>query len=165
MIAGEVKPDKGEALTDIKLSYKPQRLLLSEEEEEMMVREYIIEKSGGLPKSTEEKRLLRFLGIERLLDRRMRNLSGGELQSVFILCSLIKEHEMLLMDEPSAFLDVEQRLRVAKLLRNHAESREIPMFVVDHDLQFIDAISDRICLLYTSPSPRDLSTSRMPSSA
>jgi len=144
MIAGEVKPDKGEALTDIKLSYKPQRLLLSEGEEEMMVREYITEKSGGLPKSTEEKRLLRFLGIERLLDRRMRNLSGGELQSVFILCSLIKEHEMLLMDEPSAFLDVEQRLRVAKLLRNHAESREIPMFVVDHDLQFIDAISDRI---------------------
>ncbi|RLI97172.1 MAG: ribosome biogenesis/translation initiation ATPase RLI, partial [Candidatus Aenigmatarchaeota archaeon] len=56
----------------------------------------------------------------------------------------MKDCDIMLLDEPSAFLDVEQRLRAAKLIRERAESREIPCFVVDHDLQFIDAISDRV---------------------
>ena len=80
------------------------------------------------------------------MERQLRNLSGGELQSCFIAAALIREHELLLLDEPSAFLDVEQRLRVARLIREHAEGREIPCFVVDHDLQFIDVISDRVML-------------------
>jgi len=58
---------------------------------------------------------------------------------------------VLLLDEPTAFLDVEQRLRVAKLIRQIAESREIPCFVVDHDLQFIDAVSDRVMVFEGVP--------------
>jgi len=63
---------------------------------------------------------------------------------VLIACALGKEHEILFLDEPSAFLDVEQRLRVAKLIRSHVENRETAAFVVDHDLQLIDSISDRL---------------------
>jgi ATP-binding cassette, sub-family E, member 1 len=141
MLAGEVKPDKGKAPAEIKLSYKPQRLVLSKKEESMTVEDFLSRE--GKVSETGNKRLLRTLRLDRLLERTLKNLSGGELQSCFIAASLMREHDLLLLDEPSAFLDVEQRLRVAKLIRSHAEDLEIPCFVVDHDLQFIDVISDR----------------------
>lgn len=149
MLAGVLKPDKGESL-DLKLSYKPQRVVLKKEEENMRVGDYLKKRSEKIS-DTESKRILRFLGVERLLERMMGSLSGGELQSVFIVTCLLEEHDMILMDEPSAFLDVEQRLRVAKLIREHAEGREIPCFVVDHDLQFMDAIADRVILFEGEP--------------
>jgi ATP-binding cassette subfamily E protein 1 len=88
--------------------------------------------------------MLSLLGVERNLDKGVKNLSGGELQAVFIACSLGKRHDILLLDEPSAFLDVEQRLRISKLIRSHVEDNEISAFVVDHDLQVVDSIADRI---------------------
>ena len=144
MLAGEEKPDKGEPLSGVELSYKPQRLLLSSGEEGMEVSEFIRSRSGASLSSAENKRVLRFLGLEKLLERDVSSLSGGELQAAFVASCLLRKHNILLLDEPSAFLDVEQRLRLAKLLRSHAEGREIPVFVVDHDLQFIDVISDRV---------------------
>jgi ATP-binding cassette subfamily E protein 1 len=142
LLAGLEKPDQGEPPGRIKLSYKPQRLVLEKGRESMTVQEFLSQ--AGSISRTENKRMIRLLGLEKLLERRLGNLSGGELQSCFITRSLIHEHELLLLDEPSAFLDVEQRLRVARLIREHAEDREIPCFVVDHDLQFLDAISDRV---------------------
>jgi ATP-binding cassette subfamily E protein 1 len=141
MLAGEEKPDKGNPPRNITLSYKPQRLVLQKKEEGMTVQEFL--SKSGSTSSTENKKIIRTLRLEKLMERKMKNLSGGELQSCFIVSALFREHELLLLDEPSAFLDVEQRLRVARLIRDHAEGREIPCFVVDHDLQFIDAISDR----------------------
>ena len=88
--------------------------------------------------------MLSYLGVEKLFEREMGSLSGGELQSVMVSCAILRDHDLLLLDEPSAFLDVEQRLRVAKTLHHHAENDEIPVFVVDHDLQFIDVLADRI---------------------
>jgi len=142
MLAGLLKPDKGSPPGEVKLSYKPQRLILGKGEEAMSVQEYL--SRAGKTSTTENKRLIRFLGLEKLMERQLRNLSGGELQSCFVAAALIREHELLLLDEPSAFLDVEQRLRVARLIREHAEGRETPCFVVDHDLQFLDVISDRV---------------------
>lgn len=145
MLIGEVKPDKGDKLEKLELSYKPQRLMISDDEKSMSVSDYLVNKIGsGATTKTENKRVLGFLGIEKLLDRTMGSLSGGELQSVIISCAILQDHDILLLDEPSAFLDVEQRLRVAKVLRGHAENKEIPVFVVDHDLQFIDVLADRI---------------------
>lgn len=150
MLVGELKPDKGDAIKDLKLSYKPQRVVLSKEQEGMTVEDYLRDKNPRIT-DTENKRILRYLGIERLLERNLNSLSGGELQSVFITGCLLHEHDILLLDEPSAFLDVEQRLRVAKLIREHAENKEIPCFVVDHDLQFMDAIADRVILFEGEP--------------
>lgn len=143
MLAGELKPDKGDFIR-MRLSYKPQRLVLKEGEGGALVREYIEAAVGKVLYETEFKRILSSLGIERNLEKRMETLSGGELQAVFIACSMGKEHEVLLLDEPSAFLDVEQRLKISKIIRSHVESREISAFVVDHDLQVIDSIADRL---------------------
>lgn len=141
MLVGELKPDKGDPV-DMKLSYKPQRLDI--DSGDIDVREYIRSHAGDRFEDTDFKHTLSSLHIERNLDRKMKNLSGGELQAVLIACSLGREHDILLLDEPSAFLDVEQRLKVAKLIRSHVEGRETSAFIVDHDLQLIDSVADRI---------------------
>ncbi len=149
MLAGEEKPDSGSpAVTG--LSYKPQRVVLSEDEAGMTVEGLIAERAGGL--GQESKGVISFLGLEKLLEHDASTLSGGELQSCFIAAALLKKSGIVLMDEPSAFLDVEQRLRVAKLIRQQAEERQKPFFVVDHDLLFVDAISDRLMLFSGRPS-------------
>ncbi|MCX6814820.1 MAG: ribosome biogenesis/translation initiation ATPase RLI [Candidatus Aenigmarchaeota archaeon] len=149
MLTGELKPDKGEPIEGMKLSYKPQRLVLDGDTQNMIVEEFIRKKRGKL--ETEDRTLLRNLGVEKLFLRTMHSLSGGELQSVFISTCLLQEAEILLFDEPSAFLDVEQRLRVAKLIRQISEGKEISCFVVDHDLQFMDAVSDKVMVFEGIP--------------
>jgi ATP-binding cassette subfamily E protein 1 len=144
MLAGEEKPDKGKSISGLKLAYKPQRLVLDKKEIKTVRRDFIKARSRRKSLGKEEKRIIRFLGLEKLLERKISRLSGGEMQASFIAAALLKESDLMLFDEPSAFLDVEQRLKVAKLLRDRAESMEIPCFVVDHDLQFLDAISDRV---------------------
>ncbi|MFH1445306.1 MAG: ribosome biogenesis/translation initiation ATPase RLI [Nanoarchaeota archaeon] len=142
MLAGELKPDIGEAPKKLKISYKPQRIILSKEEKTMSVLEFVRHEEVKL--SQENKKILFDLGVEKLMERNINSLSGGELQSVFVACALSRDADLLLLDEPSAFLDVEQRLNVAKILRSYAENKEISCFIVDHDLQFIDAVSDRL---------------------
>ncbi len=144
MMVGELEPDKGKSLEGLKISYKPQRLVIKKKENEMMVKDYLEKKSGKTCMDSEFKRLLESIGITRNLDKKMKNLSGGELQAVFIATSLGKEHDIILMDEPSAFLDVEQRLSVCKIIRSHIEEHGVSAFVIDHDLQVIDSVSDRI---------------------
>ena len=142
MLTGEVEPDKGVCLEKKRLAYKPQRIELSEEEKEMSVREYL---TRGMDISSQKsKRILRVLELEKLLERNLGSLSGGELQAVMISSALGKNFEILLLDEPTAFLDVEQRLRVAKLVREVVEGMEVAAFIVDHDLQILDSVADRV---------------------
>ncbi|MEM5871305.1 MAG: ribosome biogenesis/translation initiation ATPase RLI [Candidatus Aenigmatarchaeota archaeon] len=142
MLVGEIKPDKGKGIENLSLSYKPQRLLI--DGGDIDTKEYIKNKIGGKITDVELKKIISFLGIERNFEKNVKDLSGGELQAVFILCALGKDCDIILLDEPSAFLDVEQRLKIAKIIRSFVEDRGISAFVVDHDLQLIDSISDRI---------------------
>ncbi len=135
LLAGELEADNQQDYRpNLRLSVKPQRLIVPDGEQTMGM--FLQEKGGG------KTSLVETLRLERLLDREMGTLSGGELQRVFLAAALGKDHDLLLADEPSAFLDVEQRLRVARLLRTEAEQR--PILVVDHDLQFMDAVADRL---------------------
>ncbi len=144
MLAGEIKPDKGKPL-ELKLSYKPQRLVLNSDEKGMIVREFIGDAS-------KVQNTIHMLKVDRLFEREMRTLSGGEMQAVFICAALARDHEILLLDEPSAFLDVEQRLVLAKVLDDWTKFNNIAGFVVDHDLQVIDSVSNRIMVFDGKPA-------------
>ena len=72
----------------------------------------------------------------------MHTLSGGELQRVAIAECLLKEADLYLLDEPSAYLDANQRMVTAKTIRKSMENRGKSALVVDHDVYFIDYISD-----------------------
>ncbi len=146
MLTGDIEPDSKDVpgTKDLELSYKPQRLVMEKANETMLVLDFLKAASGKKSLAKEDKRVMRNLGLEKLAEKTMKNLSGGELQACFIAAALIKECDIMLLDEPSAFLDAEQRLNAARLIKERAEGREMPCFVVDHDLQFIDAVSDRV---------------------
>ena len=160
MLAGLLKPDKGELIEERilrRLAYKPQRLILEGEEPGSGIQNDSVEQFIHIYKeklSTEDRTILRSLGVEKLFQRTLGSLSGGELQAAFISSCVLQDSDILLLDEPSAFLDVEQRLRVAKLIRQISEAKETPCFVVDHDLQFLDAVSDRVMVFEGIPGKK-----------
>ena len=91
------------------------------------------------------------LSINRLLERRINELSGGELQRVAITACLGKTSQVYLLDEPSAFLDVEERLNVAKAIRHLVDSRQAYAFVVEHDIVAQDFLADRMMVFKGIP--------------
>ena len=95
--------------------------------------------------------VLRNLTISKLKDRKVAALSGGELQRVAIAACLGKTAQVYLLDEPSAFLDIEERLTVAKALRHIIDSRQAFAFVVEHDIVAQDFLADRIMVFKGRP--------------
>ncbi|MHA2038386.1 MAG: ribosome biogenesis/translation initiation ATPase RLI [Promethearchaeota archaeon] len=91
-----------------------------------------------------KKRLINNLKLEHIKERHISELSGGELQRVAIAKCLSREADIYLLDEPSAFLDVEMRLQVAQLLRKCIEELKKAGFVVEHDIITQDFIADSI---------------------
>ena len=86
------------------------------------------------------------------MEKKAKTLSGGELQRLSIAICLSKDADVYLLDEPSAYLDVEQRLVVGKTIRNHIDVKDCSSIVIDHDLTFIDYVSDKIMLFKGEPS-------------
>ena len=60
------------------------------------------------------------------------------------------------MDEPSAYLDVEKRLVVSKVISNIVEQRKVSTLVVDHDLLFLDYLSDRLLVFEGEPAVKGI---------
>jgi ATP-binding cassette subfamily E protein 1 len=85
------------------------------------------------------------------MDRNVMELSGGELQKVAIAACLSKQSSLLLLDEPSAYLDVEERLTMAKTLRRVVEAHQTTAFVVEHDVVTQDFIADRLMVFNGVP--------------
>jgi ATP-binding cassette subfamily E protein 1 len=86
----------------------------------------------------------RKLSLLSLMDKPLTEISGGELQRVALTLALSTEADVYLFDEPTAFLDIEQRFEFASLLRKVISEKEKSAFVVDHDIVFIDAIANRM---------------------
>jgi ATP-binding cassette subfamily E protein 1 len=144
IIAGILEQDKGSISESVKVAYKPQ--YLSSESEELV--------TSFLGEAAEKYKvqLIRPLEIEPLLLRKLNELSGGELQRVAIARCLSREADLYLLDEPSAYLDVEQRLNIARVIRERMEQSGKTAFVVDHDLLFIDYISDSLTIFSGKPA-------------
>jgi len=119
----------------VKISYKPQYL----KADATLVRDVV------------NKKMARELRVNQLADRRLDSLSGGELQRVAIASCLSREADVYLLDEPSAYLDVEERISVAKLLRDFVLENRVSAIVIDHDLLFLDYISDRFMVFNGEP--------------
>ncbi len=155
MLAGVIKQDAGEieyiSNTKAKVSYKPQYI---QPEGDMSVEEIVRKVYSPFF----EREILKPLELEQLYHKNVQELSGGELQRVAIALCLGREAEIYLLDEPSAYLDVEQRLKVAKIIRRTMEKREAVGIVVDHDILFVDYISDRLMVFYGKPGKKGKAT-------
>jgi iron complex transport system ATP-binding protein len=86
-------------------------------------------------------------GTAHLADRPFTTLSGGEKQRVVIASALAQSGEILLLDEPTASLDLRYQLEVATLLRRLNRERGVTMALATHDLNLAAAICDRLVLM------------------
>ncbi|CAK9206033.1 unnamed protein product [Sphagnum troendelagicum] len=94
--------------------------------------------------------LAKDLDLNRVLDRDVGDLSGGELQRFAIAVVATQHAEIYMFDEPSSYLDVKQRLRAAQVVRSLLRPNSY-VIVVEHDLSVLDYLSDFICCLYGKP--------------
>lgn len=87
------------------------------------------------------------VGAEALADRSFAELSGGERQLVVLASALAQEPEVLVLDEPTVFLDLGHRLRFGRVLRELRERQGLTVLLVTHDLELAAAFCDRLLLL------------------
>ncbi|MHA2397444.1 MAG: ribosome biogenesis/translation initiation ATPase RLI, partial [Promethearchaeota archaeon] len=90
------------------------------------------------------------LNLTEILERDISVLSGGELQRVAIAAAYLKDGDVYLFDEPSSYLDVSERINMAKLIRTLSSENKI-IIVVEHDLAILDYLSDYVSILYGEP--------------
>lgn len=143
ILAGELKPKHGELHTTAKISYKPQYL---KGDYEGTVEELLASNVKAYNSTEFKHEVLHPLEIEQLLMKKVSILSGGELQRVAISLCLGKEADFYLLDEPSAYLDVDQRMKLSKMLRKFVQNNKKACLVIDHDLMLVNYVSDRILM-------------------
>ena len=160
MITGVEKPDSGEIDKKIKISYKPQYLTNDVDLEVITVLNKA--NDGPIEDSTEEEQIIEPLKIKKLYNKSMKNLSGGELQKVAVASCLLQKADLYALDEPSAFLDVEDRIAVGKFLQKFCRSFGKSAIVIDHDLQLMDLVSDSMVIFEGMSSVEGHATSPMP---
>ena len=160
MIAGVQKPDVGSIDKKIKIAYKPQ-YLQNDIDIEVIA---LLEKASGGPieGSQEEEQILDPLKIRKLYNKSIKNLSGGELQKIAVASCLIQKVDLYALDEPSAFLDVEDRIAVAKFLQKFVRSYGKSAIVIDHDLQLMDLVSDSMIIFEGESGKAGTATVPMP---
>jgi len=160
MIAGVQKPDVGSIDKKIKIAYKPQ-YLQNDIDVEVIA---LLEKASGGPieGSQEEEQILDPLKIRKLYNKSVKNLSGGELQKIAVASCLIQKVDLYALDEPSAFLDVEDRIAVAKFLQKFVRSFGKSAIIIDHDLQLMDLVSDSMIIFEGESGKAGIATSPMP---
>ncbi|KPJ03511.1 ATP-binding cassette sub-family E member 1 [Papilio xuthus] len=151
MLAGNLDPDEGSGqLPQLHISYKPQK---------------ISPKSQGLVRSLLHDKIrdayvhpqfitdvMKPMKIEEIMDQEVQNLSGGELQRVALVLCLGKPADVYLVDEPSAYLDSEQRLVAAKVIKRFILHAKRTGFVVEHDFIMATYLADRVIVFEGTPS-------------
>jgi len=143
MLAGVEEPDEGGVTGgDIKVSYKPQYLTGTIEG----TVERVLRRAAGEKylESWFSAEVIEPLHVRHMLERDISVLSGGEIQRVAIAECLSRTADIYLLDEPSAYLDVEERLAVARAIRRITKMNGVTAFVVEHDIVAQDFIADKL---------------------
>lgn len=149
MLAGVIEPDKGEIDGDVKVSYKPQYI---SGDFDGSVRDLLYRQDYEKATSSFfESEVIEPLAVKHLLDKEVDTLSGGELQRVAITQCLLADADIYLFDEPSAYLDSNQRMNAARTIRRMMEKSGRSGMVVDHDIYFLDMVSDSMMVFGGEP--------------
>ncbi len=148
LLAGQLSPDKGNISKKLRIAYKPQYIKPAG----VNVLDVLTKIRKDILSQKNKLEILRPLQIEPLLNKKLSELSGGELQRVAIAGCLARDADLFLLDEPSNYLDVEQRLQAAKTIQKVIRAREAAGLVIDHDLLFISYLADRLMVFEGEPA-------------
>lgn len=142
ILAGVMDADSGSVEQNVSVSYKPQYLKPTD----ALVRAILHETGYSKIKNNFSR-----FQLDELMNKQLNQLSGGELQRVAITECLSRDADLYLLDEPSAHLDVEQRIAGAKIIRSFIIDSNKAAIVVDHDVLFADYLSDRLMIFSGEP--------------
>ena len=155
MLAGLLAPDKvpeGQEQPEIKgfsVSYKPQKISPSFEGSVRSLFYAKIKEAYLHPQFISD--VIKPLNIEAIVDQEVKNLSGGELQRVALALCLGKPADVYLIDEPSAYLDSEQRIVASKIIKRFILHAKKTAFIVEHDFIMATYLADRVIVYEGSP--------------
>jgi ATP-binding cassette subfamily E protein 1 len=155
LLAGVETPDGEPVCVEARISYKPQYLkATSSDTVEFSLRQI----TKIFDSSRYQHDIIEPLSLAPLLQSPIETLSGGELQRVAIAACLSRDADLYILDEPSAHLDVEQRVRLTRMFKHHVDGRDAAILVIDHDIYLIDMISERILVFDGEPGIRGEAT-------
>lgn len=149
MLAGKLDPDDGGPCPILNVSYKPQKISPKSQGTVRQLLHDRIRDAYVHPQFVAD--VMKPLLIESIIDQEVQNLSGGELQRVALTLCLGKPADVYLIDEPSAYLDSEQRLHAAKVIKRFILHAKKTAFVVEHDFIMATYLADRVVVFEGSP--------------
>lgn len=151
MLAGLMKPDdENVEIPELNVSYKPQKI---SPRFEGTVRQLLYSKIRDTwlhPQFMTD--VTKPMNIDSLLDQEVKFLSGGELQRVALVMALGKPADIYLIDEPSAYLDSEQRIIAAKMIKRYILHSKKTAFIVEHDFIMSSYLADRVVVYEGTPA-------------
>ncbi|MEK6984899.1 MAG: ribosome biogenesis/translation initiation ATPase RLI [Candidatus Thermoplasmatota archaeon] len=151
MLAKVIPPDGEVKLGDIKVSYKPQYVTAGQFDG--TVKELLAAQAPELLQpGFYQSEVARPMTLKALFEKQVSALSGGELQRVAVSLALHRDADIYLLDEPSAYLDVNQRINAAKTIRRVMEKKAKSALIVDHDVYFLDLVSDSMMVFGGTPA-------------
>jgi ATP-binding cassette subfamily E protein 1 len=149
LFTGALEPDEGDLDFELDISYKPQYIDI---DQPMRVDTFLSSITDDFGTSYWTTEVARPLQLDRIMERNLDDLSGGERQRVAIAACLSEDADLYVMDEPSAHLDVEQRVQATTAIRRYAENHDETVLVIDHDIYMIDLLADRLMVFDGEPS-------------
>ncbi|GAB3036874.1 ribosome biogenesis/translation initiation ATPase RLI [Natronobiforma cellulositropha] len=151
LLTGALEPDAGDADLALEISYKPQYVTIDQHMRVDVFLSSITDQFGSSYWTTE---IAGPLQLERIMEQNLSDLSGGERQRVAIAACLSDTADLYVLDEPSAHLDVEQRVLATRAIRRYAEQQDATVLVIDHDIYMIDLLADRLMVFDGEPAER-----------
>ena len=155
LLVGELQPDEGVVMPygQVRISYKPQYIRDVAVKYPDLTVNALISKVAG-PDYREKPHwpdLANSLLLNPIMDKGLGELSGGELQRVMIAAALLKDAELYVLDEPMVYLDIEQRIRTARVIARLAEERESTVLFIEHDVTMLDYVSTTVMVFEGEP--------------
>lgn len=150
MLAGHVAPDNGAEVPKLSISYKPQKIA---PKFQGTVRDLLQTKIYDMYCHPQfQTDVLKPLTIEELLDQEVQNLSGGQLQRVGICIALGTPANIYLIDEPSAYLDSDQRIIASRVIKRFILHSKRTAFIVEHDFIMATYLADKVIVYEGTPA-------------
>jgi len=151
MLAGIVPPDDQEhSIPELHVSYKPQKISPKFNGTVRMLLHKKIKDSYLHPQFMTD--VTKPLQLEAIIDQQVQHLSGGELQRVALVLCMGQPADVYLIDEPSAYLDSEQRIIAAKVIKRFILHAKKTGFIVEHDFIMATYLADRVIVYDGEPS-------------
>ncbi|KAG0441554.1 Translation initiation factor RLI1 [Dictyocoela muelleri] len=152
-----------QTLNNLKVSLKPQKI---RPKFKGTVRKLLMSQiKGSFLDENFQLDVVKPFNIDYLIDSQVESLSGGELQRIAIIVCLGRPADIYLIDEPSAYLDCEQRINMCRIIKNFMYKNKKTAFIVEHDLIVATYLADKVIVFKGMPGieskatpPMDLET-------